>query len=60
MEKIISSNDLGVSPGFISGTAIVRDKDGNIKGEIHFSGPATPAQSAERGLIPQPQDSSET
>jgi len=27
-------NDLGTSPGFISGTAIIRDKDGNVKGEL--------------------------
>lgn len=51
-------NDLGTTPGFITGTAVVRDKDGNVKGTFTFGGPATPAQAVELGLIPK--DPSET
>lgn len=38
-------NDLGISPGFISGTAIIRDKDGKVKGEISLHQVLTPEQS---------------
>lgn len=45
-------------PGFISGTGVIRDKDGNVKGEFEFSAPATPEQAASLGLIPQPSQES--
>ncbi len=30
--------------GFFTGTGVIRDKDGNIKGEFTLSGEATPEQ----------------
>lgn len=32
-------NSSTVSPGFISGGAVIRDKDGNIKSKFTFGGP---------------------
>jgi len=34
-------NELSVPPGEIHGTGIIRDKDGNVKGEFTFGGIGT-------------------
>lgn len=33
--------ELGTVKGEIRGTAVIRDKDGNVKGEFSFGGPTT-------------------
>jgi hypothetical protein len=34
----------GPPPGEIRGTGVIRDKEGNVKSEFSFGGPATPEQ----------------
>jgi hypothetical protein len=40
----MSDHKVVSKPGFVQGRAVVRDKDGNVKGEFTFEGPATPEQ----------------
>jgi hypothetical protein len=38
----MTEHRIGMPPGEIHGTAVVRDKDGRVKGSFTFGGPATP------------------
>jgi len=50
------SNELAVIKGRIDGTAVVRDKDGNIKGSFTFGGEATKEQFDQLKSMTKPGD----
>ena len=50
----MSGIGLGVARGRIDGKAVIRDKDGNIKGELTIGGDATLEQAAAlAGITPE-------
>jgi hypothetical protein len=55
-EMEIVPHNAQVRPGFIRGRGVIRDGDGNPKGEISFDVPATPEEAARLGIQSTPSE----